>query len=119
MFNRDKGTRSAAEKFVEWKINKYQVVLFTKSYSPEGQICHSWLRDLSGIRSDNYDRVCYEKRGDVSEVGGLRKVRVSCFPNATATLNGREPNPRPPDLESDALTTLPRCPIVRVIVRAF
>ncbi|GFR66161.1 hypothetical protein ElyMa_001963100 [Elysia marginata] len=46
----------------------------------------------------------------MEEVGGLGKVRVNCFPKATATWHGREPNPRPPDRESDALTTLPRCP---------
>ncbi|GFR79445.1 hypothetical protein ElyMa_000556600 [Elysia marginata] len=44
------------------------------------------------------------------EVGGLGKVRVKCFPKAIATWHGRESNPRPPDLESDALTTPPRCP---------
>ncbi|GFS21315.1 hypothetical protein ElyMa_001591600 [Elysia marginata] len=36
--------------------------------------------------------------------------RINCFPKATATWHGRVSNPRPPDLESDALTTLPRCP---------
>ncbi|GFR60194.1 hypothetical protein ElyMa_005402200 [Elysia marginata] len=45
-----------------------------------------------------------------SQVGGLGKVRISCFPKATATWHGRESNPRPPDCESDSLTTLPRCP---------
>ncbi|GFR71185.1 alternative oxidase [Elysia marginata] len=44
----------------------------------------------------------------ILQVGGLRKVRVNCFPKATATWHGRESNPRPPDRESDALTTLPR-----------
>ncbi|GFS27143.1 hypothetical protein ElyMa_001742000 [Elysia marginata] len=43
-------------------------------------------------------------------VGGLGKVRVNCFPKAIATWHGGESNPRPPDLESDALTTPPRCP---------
>ncbi|GFS27646.1 hypothetical protein ElyMa_005290100 [Elysia marginata] len=43
-------------------------------------------------------------------VGGQGKVRVNCFPKATATWHGRESNPRPPDRESDALTTPPRCP---------
>ncbi|GFR59365.1 hypothetical protein ElyMa_001792200 [Elysia marginata] len=46
----------------------------------------------------------------ILQVGGLGKVRVNCFPKATATWHGRESNPRPPDRESDALTTLPRCP---------
>ncbi|GFS16308.1 hypothetical protein ElyMa_001469900 [Elysia marginata] len=44
------------------------------------------------------------------EVGGLGKVKVNFFPKAIATWHGRESNPRPPDLESDALTTPPRCP---------
>ncbi|GFS13999.1 integrator complex subunit 1 [Elysia marginata] len=44
------------------------------------------------------------------QVGGLGKVRVNCFTKAIATWHGRESNPRPPDLESDALTTPPRCP---------
>ncbi|GFR84061.1 hypothetical protein ElyMa_004141400 [Elysia marginata] len=44
----------------------------------------------------------------ISHVGGLGKVRVNCFPKATATWHGRESNPRLPDRESDALTTLPR-----------
>ncbi|GFR78229.1 conserved uncharacterized protein [Elysia marginata] len=46
----------------------------------------------------------------ILQVGGLGKVRVNCFPKAIATWHGRESNPRPPDLESDALTTPPRCP---------
>ncbi|GFR80126.1 hypothetical protein ElyMa_000573700 [Elysia marginata] len=46
----------------------------------------------------------------ILQVGGLGKVRVNCFPQAIATWHGRESNPRPPDLESDALTTPPRCP---------
>ncbi|GFS02749.1 hypothetical protein ElyMa_002871700, partial [Elysia marginata] len=45
----------------------------------------------------------------ILQVGGLRKVRVNCFPKATATWHGQESNPRPPDRESDSLTTLPRC----------
>ncbi|GFR97861.1 hypothetical protein ElyMa_001004500 [Elysia marginata] len=47
----------------------------------------------------------------ILQVGGLGKVRVNCFPNATATRHGRKSNPRPPDRESDALTTLPRYPL--------
>ena len=43
--------------------------------------------------------------------GGLGKVRVNCFPKAITTWLGRESNPRPPDPESDALTTLRRCPL--------
>ncbi|GFS06773.1 hypothetical protein ElyMa_001234100 [Elysia marginata] len=46
----------------------------------------------------------------ILQVGGLGNVRVNCFPKAIATWHGRELNPRPPDLEYDALTTLPRCP---------
>ncbi|GFR61856.1 hypothetical protein ElyMa_005441800 [Elysia marginata] len=45
-----------------------------------------------------------------AKVDGLGKVRVNCFPKAIATWHGRDSNPRPPDLESEALTTLPRCP---------
>ena len=45
----------------------------------------------------------------ILQVGGLGKVRVNCFPKAITTWLGRESNPRPPDPESDALTTLPRC----------
>ena len=45
------------------------------------------------------------------QVGGLGKVRVNCFPKAITTWLGWESNPRPPDPESDALTTLPRCPL--------
>ena len=48
----------------------------------------------------------------ILQVGGLGKVRVNCFPKAITTWLGRESNPRPPDPESDALTTLPRCPCV-------
>ena len=46
----------------------------------------------------------------ILQVGGLGKVRVNCFPKAITTWLGWESNPRPPDPESDALTTLPRCP---------
>ncbi|GFR94983.1 hypothetical protein ElyMa_000932800 [Elysia marginata] len=42
---------------------------------------------------------------------GLGKVGVNSFPKAITTWHGGETNPRPPDLESDALTTPPRCPI--------
>ena len=45
----------------------------------------------------------------ILQVGGLGKVRVNCFPKAITTWLGRESNQRPPDPESDALTTLPRC----------
>ncbi|GFS19046.1 hypothetical protein ElyMa_001536900 [Elysia marginata] len=41
----------------------------------------------------------------ILQVGGLGKVRVNCFPKAIATWHDRETNPRPPDLEPDALTT--------------
>ncbi|GFR67025.1 hypothetical protein ElyMa_001986300 [Elysia marginata] len=41
----------------------------------------------------------------ILQVGGLGKVRVNCFPKAIATWHARESNPRPPDLESDALTS--------------
>ena len=44
----------------------------------------------------------------ILQVGGLGKVRVNCFPKAITTWLGWESNPRPPDPESDALTTLPR-----------
>ncbi|GFR78782.1 nucleolar protein 10 [Elysia marginata] len=47
----------------------------------------------------------------ILQVGGMRKVRVNCFPKAIATWHGRESNSRPPGLESDALTTQPRCPL--------
>ncbi|GFR59258.1 hypothetical protein ElyMa_003500300 [Elysia marginata] len=40
------------------------------------------------------------------QVGGLRKIRVSCFPKAIATWHGRESSPRPPDPESDAAPML-------------
>ena len=45
----------------------------------------------------------------ILQVGGLGKFRVNCFPKAITTWLGWESNPRPPDPESDALTTLPRC----------
>ena len=48
----------------------------------------------------------------ILQVGGLGKVRVDCFPKAITTWLGWESNPRPPDPESDALTTLPRCTMV-------
>ena len=47
----------------------------------------------------------------ILQVGGLGKVRVNCFPKAITKWLGRESNPRPPDPESDTLTTLSRCPI--------
>ncbi|GFR65698.1 endothelin-converting enzyme 1 [Elysia marginata] len=47
----------------------------------------------------------------ILQAGGLGKVRVNCFPKAIATWHGRESNPRLPDLESDALTAPPRCPL--------
>ena len=47
----------------------------------------------------------------ILQVGGLGKVRVNSFPKAITTWLGWESNPRPPDPESDALTTLPRCPV--------
>ncbi|GFR57420.1 N6-adenosine-methyltransferase subunit METTL14 [Elysia marginata] len=47
----------------------------------------------------------------ILQVGGLGKVRVNCFPKAITIWHGRESNPRPLDLESDALTTPPRCPL--------
>ncbi|GFS05080.1 hypothetical protein ElyMa_006512400, partial [Elysia marginata] len=46
----------------------------------------------------------------ILQVDGLWKVRVNIFSKAIAAWHDRELNPRPPDLESDALTTLPRCP---------
>ena len=53
----------------------------------------------------------------ILQVGGLGKVRVNCFPKAITTWLGRESNPRPPDPESDALTTLPRCPHIEYASR--
>ena len=50
----------------------------------------------------------------ILQVGGLGKVRVNCFLKAISTWLGWESNPRPPDPESDALTTLPRCPLLLV-----
>ncbi|GFR77185.1 hypothetical protein ElyMa_000502900 [Elysia marginata] len=50
------------------------------------------------------------------QVGGLGKVRVNCIPMAIATWYCRESNPRPPDLESDPLTTPPRCPVVNALL---
>ncbi|GFS13451.1 hypothetical protein ElyMa_004884700 [Elysia marginata] len=55
----------------------------------------------------------------ILQEGGLGKVRVNCFPKAIATWHGRESNPRPPDLESDALTTPPRCPFMHTIKGAM
>ena len=49
----------------------------------------------------------------ILQVGGLGKVRVNCFPKVITTWLGWESNPRSPDPESDALTTLPRCPLIR------
>ena len=53
----------------------------------------------------------------ILQVGGLGKVWVNCFPKAITTWLGWESNPRPPDPESDALTTLPRFPLIVVLVR--
>ena len=50
----------------------------------------------------------------ILQVGGLGKVRVNCFPKAITTWLGWESNPRPPDPESDALTTLPQVRKVKV-----
>ena len=50
----------------------------------------------------------------ILQVGGLGKVRVNCSP--ITTWLGWESDPRPPDPESDSLTTLPRCPCVELIV---
>ncbi|GFS06696.1 hypothetical protein ElyMa_001231800 [Elysia marginata] len=47
----------------------------------------------------------------ILQVDGPGKILVNCFSKAIATWRGRESNPRPPDLESDALTTPPCCPI--------
>ncbi|GFS07635.1 protein SZT2 [Elysia marginata] len=49
----------------------------------------------------------------ILQVGGLGKVWVNCFPKAIATWHGQELNPRPPDLQADALTTTPRCPFLQ------
>ncbi|GFS12936.1 hypothetical protein ElyMa_003123700 [Elysia marginata] len=46
----------------------------------------------------------------IVQVVGLVKVRVNCFPKVIATWHGQESNPRPSDLESESLTTPPRCP---------
>ncbi|GFR68665.1 hypothetical protein ElyMa_005613900 [Elysia marginata] len=51
-------------------------------------------------------RGLYHAQVPILQVGGLAKVRVNCVPKAIATWLGREPNPRPPDLKSDAPTTL-------------
>ena len=48
----------------------------------------------------------------ILQVGGLGKFRVNCFPKAITTWLGWELNPRPPDPESDALTTVPPCPYI-------
>ena len=50
----------------------------------------------------------------ILQVGGLGKVRVNCFPKTITTCLGWESSPLPPDPESDALTTLPRCPYMYV-----
>ena len=52
----------------------------------------------------------------ILQVGGLGKVRVNCFPKAITTWLGWESNPRPPDPESDALTTLPYSSYVPLFV---
>ncbi|GFS02535.1 hypothetical protein ElyMa_004609200 [Elysia marginata] len=52
----------------------------------------------------------------ILQVDGLGKVWVNCFPKAIATQHGQESNPRPPDLESDALTTPPRCPYLSALL---
>ncbi|GFR84566.1 hypothetical protein ElyMa_006004000 [Elysia marginata] len=58
--------------------------------------------------ADQYIKAC--SWVPILQVGGLGKVRVNCFHKAIAPWHGRESNPRSPDLESDALTTPPRCP---------
>ncbi|KAK3780723.1 hypothetical protein RRG08_050689 [Elysia crispata] len=68
MAYRKRDNRRAAVKFIEWKRQKYNILLFTKSYSPEGQMCHQILHECSGVTRENYDCVCYEKRGDVTEM---------------------------------------------------
>ncbi|GFS00140.1 neuronal acetylcholine receptor subunit alpha-6 [Elysia marginata] len=44
------------------------------------------------------------------QVGGLGKVRVNCFQRQLQHAMVGNRDPRPPDLESDALTAPPRCP---------
>ncbi|GFR83352.1 hypothetical protein ElyMa_004121600 [Elysia marginata] len=65
-----------------------------------------WARTVMLEAAANIDNDDADRR----QVNGLGKMRVNFFPKAIATWHGREPNPRPPDLESDALPILPRCP---------
>ncbi|RUS85117.1 hypothetical protein EGW08_007122 [Elysia chlorotica] len=67
MAYKQRNGQRAAVNFIEWKLKKNNIVLFTKSYSPEGQECHRLLRSCTGVNDKNYDCVCYEKRTDTPE----------------------------------------------------
>ena len=68
-----------------------------------------FLTHMQGV-AGAYHKVIACSWVPILQVGGLGKVWVNCFPKAITTWLGWESNPRPPDPESDALTTLPRCP---------
>ncbi|GFS27186.1 hypothetical protein ElyMa_005244100 [Elysia marginata] len=104
---------------------KVIILILTKMYMNTGETRWMSLRPVGVLDIEN------EIRGDpraaslmpqqtsafeacswvpILQVDGLGQVRVNCFSKAIATWHGRESNPRPPDLESDALTTPPRRP---------
>ena len=65
-----------------------------------------FLTHMQGV-AGAYHKVIACSWVPILQVGGLGKVWVNCFPKAITTWLGWESNPRPPDPESDALTTLP------------
>ncbi|GFS00160.1 hypothetical protein ElyMa_006391100 [Elysia marginata] len=88
--------------------------------------CRDWCRDwplsqtvsittsgrqpsLPGLISSSAwsSRLALSADGCYVTGGWTGESLVNCFPKAIATWHGRESNPRPPDLESDALTTPP------------
>ncbi|GFR79279.1 transposase [Elysia marginata] len=84
-------------------------VLFTVFWGMEGVVHMSvWSKVRWVLQAHITNSRMVYSWVPILQVGGLRKVRVNCFPKATATWHGRESHPRPPDRESDALTTLPR-----------
>ena len=71
------------------------------------------LTHMQGVTGAYHKLIVY-RRVPILQVGGLGKVRVNRFPKTITTWLGWESNPRPPDSESDALTTLPHCPLSTV-----
>ena len=72
---------------------------------------HFFLTHMQGV-AGAYHKLIACSWVPILQVGGLGKFRVNCFPKAITIWLGWESNPRPPDPESDALTTVPRCPYI-------